>query len=254
VAGVRPALSPSRERPSGRLHEGSGNRPSRQMITEPTRTASCPRGLTESGLQANSGSLHSFVYLTIHGMMDQSAPDGLSAHGICLWVIPRKGDLTVLETRNYELMLVVSPELDGEALDAVLQRVQRYLEAAEARVVSFKSWGLRRLAYTLKGQREGRYYLVLFTADSLAISDLDRSIRLVEGVLRHLMTRMETEMPEPTEEEPRKAAPEPVEEATPEPTPEPVEEATPESAPEPVEEVTPEPTTEPEGDSPSDSE
>ena len=171
-----------------------------------------------------------------------------------------------METRNYELMLVVSPELDGEALDAVLQRVQRYLEAAEARVVSFKSWGLRRLAYTLKGQREGRYYLVLFTADSLAISDLDRSIRLVEGVLRHLMTRMETEMPEPTEEEPRKAAPEPVEEATPErtpepveettpePTPEPVEEATPESAPEPVEEVTPEPTTEPEGDSPSDSE
>ncbi len=159
-----------------------------------------------------------------------------------------------METRNYELMLVVSPELDGEALDAVLQRVQRYLEAAEAQVVSFKSWGLRRLAYTLNGQREGRYYLVLFTANSLAISDLDRSIRLVEGVLRHLMTRMETEMPEPTEEEPKKAAPEPVEEATPEPTPEPAEEATPEAAPEPVEEVTPEPTTEPEGDSPSDSE
>lgn len=162
--------------------------------------------------------------------MDKYAPDGLSAHGICLWVIPRKGDLTVLETRNYELMLVVSPELDGEALDAVLQRVQRYLEAAEAQVVSFKSWGLRRLAYTLNGQREGRYYLVLFTANSLAISDLDRSIRLVEGVMRHLITRMETEMPEPTEEEPKKAAPEPVEEATPEPT------------------------TEPEGESPSDSE
>ena len=174
--------------------------------------------------------------------MGKYAPDGLSAHGIRLWAIPRKGDLTVLETRNYELMLVVSPELDGEALDAVLQRVQRYLEAAEARVVSFKSWGLRRLAYTLNGQREGRYYLVLFAANPLAINGLDRSIRLVEGVMRHLITRMEGEMPEPTEEEPKKPAPAPVEEATPEPTPEPVEEAT------------PEPTTEPEGDSPSDSE
>ena len=159
-----------------------------------------------------------------------------------------------MEKRNYELMLVVSPELDGEALDAVLQRVQRYLEAAEAQVVSFKSWGLRRLAYILNGQREGRYYLVLFTANPLAINDLDRDLRLVEGVMRHLITRMETEMPEPTEEEPKKPAPEPVKEATPEPTPEPVEEATLESAPEPVEEATPEPTTEPEGDSLSDSE
>ncbi len=187
-------------------------------------------------------------------MMNRYAPDGLSAHGIRLWVIPRKGDLTVLETRNYELMFVVSPELDGEALDAVLQRVQRYLGSAEAQVVSFKSWGLRRLAYVLNGQREGRYYLVLFTANSLAISDLDRSLRLVEGVMRHVMTRMETEMPEPTEEELRKSTPEPVEEATPEPTPEPAEEATPEPTPEPAEEATPEPTTEPEGDSPSDSE
>lgn len=147
-----------------------------------------------------------------------------------------------METRNYELMFVVSPELDGEALDTVLQRVQRYLGAAEAQVVSFKSWGLRRLAYTLNGQREGRYYLVLFTVSSLAISDLDRNLRLVEGVMRHLITRMETEMPAPTEEELQKPAPEPVKEAASEPTPEPVEEAT------------PEPATEPEGDSPSDSE
>lgn len=147
-----------------------------------------------------------------------------------------------METRNYELMFVVSPELDGEALDTVLQRVQRYLGAAEAQVVSFKGWGLRRLAYTLNGQREGRYYLVLFTVSSLAISDLDRNLRLVEGVMRHLITRMETEMPAPTEEELQKPAPEPVEKAASEPTPEPVEEAT------------PEPATEPEGDSPSDSE
>lgn len=166
--------------------------------------------------------------------MDEYARDGLSAHGICLWVIPRKGDLTVLETRNYELMFVVSPELDEEALDAVLNRVQRYLEVAEAEVVSFKSWGLRRLAYNLNGQREGRYYLVLFTANSLVINDLDRDLRLVEGVLRHLITRMETEMPEPTEEEPQEPAPEPVVETAPEPAPE--------------------PQTEPEGDSPSDSE
>ncbi|MBN1249694.1 MAG: 30S ribosomal protein S6 [Anaerolineae bacterium] len=112
-----------------------------------------------------------------------------------------------METRNYELMLVVSAELDEDALDNVLQRVQRYLEAVEAQVVSFKSWGLRRLAYTIKNTREGRYYLVHFSASSQVIPELDGDLRLIEGVLRHLITRMETEMPAASEEE-EKAAPE----------------------------------------------
>lgn len=106
-----------------------------------------------------------------------------------------------METRNYELMLVVSAELDEDALDSVLQRVQRYLESVEAQVVSFKSWGLRRLAYTIKGEREGRYYLVHFSAGSQVIPELDSDLRLIEGVLRHLITRMETAMPAPEEEE-----------------------------------------------------
>jgi len=110
-------------------------------------------------------------------------------------------------------MFIVSPELGEEALEAVLQRVQRYLEVAETEVVSRKGWGLRRLAYTLKGQREGRYYLVLFRAATSAISELDRNLRLVEGVLRHLITRMETEMPEPTVDEPVAEAVAPVAEA-----------------------------------------
>mgnify|MGYP006296035365 CR=1 FL=1 len=100
-----------------------------------------------------------------------------------------------METRNYELMLVVSAELDEEALDSVLQRAQRYLESVEAQVSSFKSWGLRRLAYTIREQREGRYYLVHFTADSQVIPELDSDLRLIEGVLRHLITRVDSALP-----------------------------------------------------------
>jgi len=149
-------------------------------------------------------------------MIARYARDGLSACSAWRQANPWKGEDTVLETRNYELMFIVSPELGEEALEAVLDRVQRYLETAEAQVVSRKGWGLRRLAYTLKGQREGRYYLVLFTAATSVINELDRNLRLIEGVLRHMITRMETEMPEPSVEAPVEAAPEP--------TPEPVEE------------------------------
>jgi small subunit ribosomal protein S6 len=86
-------------------------------------------------------------------------------------------------------MLVVSAELSEDELNSTLERVQRYLEAAEANVVSFKDWGLRRLAYTLRGQREGRYYLVHFLAESVKVNELDRNLRIIDGLLRHLLTR-----------------------------------------------------------------
>jgi small subunit ribosomal protein S6 len=95
-----------------------------------------------------------------------------------------------LSARNYELMLVVSTELDEEALDTLLQRVQQYLDAVDAQIFSFRSWGTRRLAYTIQGQREGRYYLVHFAADTQAIDRVDRNLRLAEGILRHMITRM----------------------------------------------------------------
>jgi small subunit ribosomal protein S6 len=107
-------------------------------------------------------------------------------------------------------MFIVSPELDEEALDSLLQRVQQYLENAETQVFSRKAWGLRRLAYTIKGQREGRYFLVLFAARPDVISELDRNLRVNEGILRHLITRAEgVEIPEGSEElaeEPEAAA------------------------------------------------
>ncbi len=102
-----------------------------------------------------------------------------------------EGDITVLETRNYELMFIVSPELDDEAVDNVMQRAKRYFELAETQVRSFKSWGMRRLAYPIQDKREGRYFVVQFSAESSVINELDRNLRLVEGILRHLITRIE---------------------------------------------------------------
>jgi small subunit ribosomal protein S6 len=125
-----------------------------------------------------------------------------------------------LETQNYEMMFIVNPGLDEEALENVLARARRYFETARAQVFGLKSWGMRRLAYIIDGQREGRYYVVKFSAPTETVNELDRNIRMTEGILRHITIRTEEELVlESVEEEAPKVevAPEP----TPEPAPEP---------------------------------
>lgn len=94
-------------------------------------------------------------------------------------------------TRSYELLFIVSPELTEESLEALLNRVQNYLTEAGAAVAEFRSWGMRRLAYPIKGFREGRYHLARFAMATSAIKEFERRLLLVDGVLRELIILME---------------------------------------------------------------
>jgi small subunit ribosomal protein S6 len=94
--------------------------------------------------------------------------------------------------RNYELMLVLNPELDENALESLIDRIKQYLENSDAEILNFKSWGLRRMAYAINGQREGRYYLVHFAGIPENCSELERNLTITEGILRHLLTRADS--------------------------------------------------------------
>ena len=134
-----------------------------------------------------------------------------------------------MDKRNYELMFIVNPELNEVEREALLERVQDYLDRAEAEVYSFKSWGLRHLAYTLKGQREGNYYLVQFAAPPDSITALERSLMLAEGILRQMVTVLVGEPSIETETE-TEVADEVVEEAAPAEEPVEVQENEPEES------------------------
>lgn len=92
---------------------------------------------------------------------------------------------------NYELIFILNPELTEEESVALLERVKGYLEQAGAEVASFKSWGVRRLAYTIKGVKEGHYYLVRFAMPSENVTGFRRSLVLAEGILRELVIRLD---------------------------------------------------------------
>lgn len=100
-----------------------------------------------------------------------------------------------LKKHNYELLFVIDPTLSEEDKETLLNRVKGYLEQADGEIFSFKSWGVRRLAYSLKNHKEGQYYLVQCAMTPEKVSEFRRSLTLAEGVLREMVIRVDEEFP-----------------------------------------------------------
>ena len=92
--------------------------------------------------------------------------------------------------RNYELICIFQPELDETAFKGAVERVQSWVTEAGGSVDKTEIWGRRKLAYIIHKQTEGQYVLMNITLDPKAASDLERNIRFLETVLRHMLTAM----------------------------------------------------------------
>jgi small subunit ribosomal protein S6 len=90
--------------------------------------------------------------------------------------------------RNYELVCIIQPDLDETAFKGAIDRVQGWITEAGGSVDKVDIWGRRRLAYVIRKQREGQYVLMNVTLDPKAASGLERNIRFLEPVLRHMLT------------------------------------------------------------------
>ena len=90
--------------------------------------------------------------------------------------------------RNYELVCIVQPELDETAFKAVVDRVSGWVTEAGGSVDKVDIWGRRRMAYQIRKQREGQYVLMNVTLDPKATSELERNIRYLEPILRHMLS------------------------------------------------------------------
>ena len=90
--------------------------------------------------------------------------------------------------RNYELVCIVQPELDETAFKAVVDRVSSWVTESGGSVDKVDIWGRRRMAYQIRKQREGQYVLLNLTLDPKATSELERNIRYLETVLRHMLS------------------------------------------------------------------
>ena len=97
-------------------------------------------------------------------------------------------DLTIQQLREYELVMILSPEASDDEITASIERWANYITERGGSVSEQDVWGLRRLAYPIKRFVEGNYVLTRFEMDTALIKELDRTMNASEDVLRHLVT------------------------------------------------------------------
>jgi small subunit ribosomal protein S6 len=93
--------------------------------------------------------------------------------------------------RDYELMLILPPELEEAAAQDTIQRVRGFVTTHGGEVSAFEVWGRRRLSYPIAHHRDGIYHLARFNLVPDEAPELDRTLQRNEQVLRHLLVRLD---------------------------------------------------------------
>ncbi len=114
--------------------------------------------------------------------------------------------------RPYELMVILDATLEEAAVQAVINRTSELLSASGGELSRADKWGKRRLAYEIDHRAEGYYVLMEVRVEPEAVAELDRSLRLTDGVVRHKIVRVpehaRTRASRPRPAEPALAGPE----------------------------------------------
>jgi small subunit ribosomal protein S6 len=93
--------------------------------------------------------------------------------------------------RDYELVVIVSPEVAKEAADGIMEGVGRFITDGGGTVSAVEPWGKKKLAYPIKHFLEGSYILTRFKMQPKFSKQLEASLRISEDVLRHLLINLE---------------------------------------------------------------
>ena len=88
--------------------------------------------------------------------------------------------------KKYEVMYIIRPELDEEAKKALIEEVNNVFVSKASTVEKVSEWGLKDLAYEIKGCTKGYYVLLNVNATVEAIDEFTRVANIKENIIRYI--------------------------------------------------------------------
>ena len=85
--------------------------------------------------------------------------------------------------------LFLFPQSVSSDMQSAVDHINSFMERAGAEVLAFAKWDERRLAYDIRSNKRGVYFIVYFRTDRDKLTGLERDCNLSELLLRTMITR-----------------------------------------------------------------
>ncbi len=90
---------------------------------------------------------------------------------------------------SYELMYILDCDLTDEKKSALAEKFSNLIVSLGGTIVSDKKLGMKKYAYLINYKSEGFYIVVDFTINGDQIAEIERQLRITDGVVRHMVIR-----------------------------------------------------------------
>ena len=97
------------------------------------------------------------------------------------------------QTRQYELVYIVSPDASEQTIAELHTQIEQVVARMHGQIEKTENWGRRRLAYEIGHQKEGVYVLEVINGSGDLMKELDRRLRVMDQVIRHIVVRVDEE-------------------------------------------------------------
>ena len=95
--------------------------------------------------------------------------------------------------KKYEIMFIVKATMEEAQVKEVANNMKKIIEDLKGKVVSFKEMGERKLAYAIKKEISGYYFVMTIEATKEVVKEFDRKALIDESILRHLVIKLDEE-------------------------------------------------------------
>ena len=101
-----------------------------------------------------------------------------------------KSKVEIEQLRDYELVLIISPEVVEEKFDATIDSINQFITGKGGAISDIEQWGKRKLAYPIGHFLEGNYVLFRFKSKPALGKELEANLQISEEVMRYLLIKL----------------------------------------------------------------
>ena len=96
-----------------------------------------------------------------------------------------------MSVRTYELIYILKPDATEQEVTDLHAQVAGIVDRMGGTIEKTDTWGRRKLAYEIRHNKEGFYVLEVITGSGELMKEIDRRLKVTEGLLRHLIVRVD---------------------------------------------------------------